>query len=318
MISPALRNLTEDKIEVLGPRPVILGAWDYFLGDKVRHALVYVDRLRGKVAANTGDYRPEVVCGENGQLSSQCDCPSRLPFCKHAVALLYLWANRPEQFIDLEGLTAPLSLCQPDQLTELLAAALMAGDGGVELIRRAVSDSVPVVGRALSEGLAAPVREAVEMATGGRFREAAGMLLAILRFGPALFLGEANRQILSQVPGHYRDTVVAWNPGAKEALTQIIALVDLPVPSAPDLAEGIEATLSELWGRFEGRLGGGNRVIESRLLSAVWALEAEMAGGFRPGLAYRRKRLIRLLAERLRARGDQAALARLLQGHPGM
>lgn len=296
-----LENLSEDQIEELGPRPAVLGGWDYYLSGRVRRAAVYWNRLRGEVLANSGDYRPSVTAGEGGRLMAECDCPSRLPFCKHSIALLYLWANRPEEFTDLEGLTAALAGLAPDRLAALLGETLMAGDKGIDLLRREASQIIPTLNRALDVGLEGLIRDAAEMAGAGDFGGAAERLFWAMKFGPLLFHGRANRELLARIPVHYRDIVIAWNPESNVAGGCLLGLLELIIAASFSERPGGQAVstenvLAELWERFAPRLGSFNRAIEARLRASVWNVESELALQARPELAGRKERLARLLA----------------------
>lgn len=102
-------------------------------------------RLAAEVQGTEDLYacRVEVRASVDGgapELGPQCACPSRRPFCKHVLALLLLWARRPEGFESLDDLEVRLRRIPAAELAALCGDAALEHRGLGAALETAAAD----------------------------------------------------------------------------------------------------------------------------------------------------------------------------------
>jgi hypothetical protein len=125
--------LHEADLLALGPRGLLDAARDYVDLGFVLHPRRRGCRLAAEVQGTEDLYACRVgvapVSGGPPRLEPACPCPSRRPFCKHALALLLLWARRPCDFLDLDGLEGRLRRRPAAELAALCCDAALEHRG---------------------------------------------------------------------------------------------------------------------------------------------------------------------------------------------
>jgi hypothetical protein len=82
--------------------------------------------LRGRVQGRTAEpYRVSVTCDAKGIVSAECSCPvGGGGYCKHVAALLLVWRQDPQAFLEVEDLEASLARRSKEELLALVRQML--------------------------------------------------------------------------------------------------------------------------------------------------------------------------------------------------
>lgn len=117
-------------------------ARDYVLLGRVHRCRRRGPRIAADVDGTDATYTcaAEVLPGADGgvHIDPVCDCPSRRPYCKHVLALLFLWADDPSAFAPVDAWEARLRNHPPAALADLLATLAMGADP-LEVVRAAAA-----------------------------------------------------------------------------------------------------------------------------------------------------------------------------------
>ena len=300
----------------LAPSGLLEAGRDYALLGRVRQP-----RIRGAVLAaeveGSGEVhsvRAEVVRVDGARgpaITPACSCPAHRPFCRHVLALLFLWVWQPEGFL-------------PVGAWERALAALPAAESADALARVAMGEADPISALRQAAGVAwegAPPGRCLEVWTAFRLAalaraawpDAALQLagrIAGMPGGPVSPdpLGVQVRQLAWWL------TLVAGDlpaPALLPWLRRLFALLDadrpdgrpLPTEVAVWLARLAAALPAERWAearwltRFAAATDAVADVFEAELQRQIWEAEVtwRVAGGVavaEPGAALRRVRLV--------------------------
>lgn len=103
-----LADLTCEDVQRLAPQPIVARGWTYFVEERVHSRIAMRDRIAASVVGHERDYRTGAA-EQSAGFSFRCDCPFEGPVCKHAIALLFDWVQRRNEYYDGEGLADELA-----------------------------------------------------------------------------------------------------------------------------------------------------------------------------------------------------------------
>ena len=124
---PALKSLTETKIEKACGDVIFERALEYVCTSALRNRLIYpqAKKLTGIIEGNYGDYRISFQLLQDGDLRTSCSCPAEMFFCKHAAALAITYLREPETFLDMNSLPGVLEQKSKKELQDLVTKMIV-------------------------------------------------------------------------------------------------------------------------------------------------------------------------------------------------
>ncbi len=133
-------RLDEVDLYPLAPPTLLEAGRDYALLGRVRRPRRRGAWLAAEVEGSDEEHlararleRPEP--GAACHVAPACTCPSQRPFCRHVLALLYLWVWRPETFLDVDAWERTLAALPAAHAAAALADAAMGEADALTALR---------------------------------------------------------------------------------------------------------------------------------------------------------------------------------------
>lgn len=335
MIDARLALLTPAHVEGLVPSRAD-AALDYVVDDRVEQAMVWRDGLFARVRGYTGQYEVSVRArGEPGapaqRVEASCTCDAhqraaasaagrraraggRGPVCRHAAAVLHLWARRRDAFVDLERLIADGADRPAAWWIELVGRLATESGPPLETLQRALwgepAETAPRAGESPEQTIA----RAAELAAGGRGADAVRLIAAAFSRAPARMPpgaiavlrdaltmlgpdGGAGSPEARDAPERARDRAAGV---AREAAAALVAGLEA---DDPDTAAAAGLVLSG-WEGLPAAL--------TRAHLRAWELEGDDDGA---GARLRQGRIVAWLVEQYERRGEPDLALAVLRQH---
>lgn len=129
-------HLKEEDIERLATEQSFDRGWDYYQNGAIINPVRQENTLRADCEGSRYEpYHVRVTLGEKGVIKTGCSCPyDQGGVCKHIIALLLSWINKPETFEVVPLMKELLAEYTKDDLIELIQKMLEQEPGLMRLV----------------------------------------------------------------------------------------------------------------------------------------------------------------------------------------
>ncbi len=122
-IARELRELGYDQIAAFDEEATRGEALAYYDNSQIEKAVVYRNKISGRVGNYFENYQVKIVIHGN-EITSICECDSERRICRHAIALLYCWVNDAQDFLNVAEVLNKIEKVEKTRLLEIVANIL--------------------------------------------------------------------------------------------------------------------------------------------------------------------------------------------------